>query len=50
MGDAIGLDRVGERLGDRFLPHEIGELLRPIAPGDNGVLPARLGRWCGSRR
>ena len=52
MGDAIGLDGVDERPGDRFLADELGEVLRPIAPGQDGVAFAggdgerqELGRW-----
>ena len=37
VGDAIGLDGVGQGLGDRLLADEVGELLRPIAAGQDGV-------------
>ena len=42
VGDAAGLQRVDERRGDVFLADQVGELLRPVAPRDDGVL--RRGR------
>ena len=44
VGDAAGLDGVGQGLGDGLLADQVGELLRPVAPGEDGVLPPRLGR------
>ena len=38
MADAIGRDRVRQRLGDVFLADQFVERLRPIAPGDDDVL------------
>ena len=48
MGDAIGFQGVDERLGDRLLADEIGELLRPVAAGNDRVF--RRARRLGGRR
>src|SRR5262249_11618246 len=49
VGHAAGLDGVGQCPGDRLLADEILELLRPVPPGDNSVLLARVGRGSGRR-
>ena len=43
VADAIGGDRVGQRLGDVLLADQFLERLRPIAPGDDDVLAGRFG-------
>ena len=46
MGDAVAFDGVDQRLRDRLLADEIAELLRPIAPREDGVLGVwRAGAW-----
>ena len=37
MGNAAGLDGVGESRGDSFLADQVGKLLRPITAGNDGV-------------
>ncbi len=45
MGDAVAFQGVDQGLGHRFLADEVGELLRPIAAGQDGVFRRRpLGR------
>ena len=38
VGDAVALEGVGEGAGGRLLADEVGEGLRPIAPGEDGVV------------
>ena len=50
MADAIGRNRVRQRLGDVLLADQFGERLRPIAPGDDDVLVREpLVGWRGFR-
>ena len=45
VGDAVALEGVGQGAGDGFLADEVGEGLRPIAPGEDGVAFGRVGRF-----